>query len=338
LGPVTIRPVEDLGWVAVTDPAAPGALRLLAERAARDVGFEPARSADVALAMTEAASNLERHASDGAIVLQILRDGDAAGLRFIAVDRGPGMADPDRARHDGFSTRGTLGIGLGAIERLASESHLHSVPGRGTVLAAVFWPRGGPPQRDAAAITRPITGEETCGDAYAERRDGPLRSHLLVDGLGHGPLAAAAANTAVQLFGDAPAGPPARLLEWMHARLGGTRGAAAAIAEVDGDRGVARFAGIGNISGWIHDGERRRGMTSHPGILGHQARKFAQFDYELPTGAIVVLHSDGLTEKWDLADYPGLRARHPVLTAATLLRDAGIRHDDASIAVLRASA
>ena len=335
---MTFRPIEDLAWVAVTDPAAPGALRLLAERAARDVGFDAARSADVALAMTEAASNLERHARDGAISLQVLRDGEAAGLRFIAVDRGPGMANTEAARSDGYSTRGTLGIGLGAIERLASDSDMHSVPGRGTVLVATFWPRGAPAQQEAAAITRPITGEEACGDAYAERADGALRRHLLVDGLGHGPLAAVAANTAVQLFGEAPPGPPARLLEWMHARMGGTRGAAAAIAEVDRANGLARFAGVGNISGWIHDGERRRGMLSHPGILGHQARKFADFDYELPMGASVVLHSDGLTEKWDLADYPGLPRRHPVLTAATLLRDAGIRHDDASIAVLRATA
>jgi anti-sigma regulatory factor (Ser/Thr protein kinase) len=338
LGWLSVRPIEDVAWVAITDPASAGALRLLTERVARDVGFGAARAGDVALAVTEAATNLERHARDGAVALQILRHREVAGLRFIALDRGPGIANTATARADGFSTRGTLGIGLGAIERLASESDLHSVPARGTVLVATFWPRDGGSHRSTAAITRPITGEEACGDAYAERVEGAVRTHLLVDGLGHGPLAAAAAHAAVRLFEEAPAGPPARLLEFMHQRLGGTRGAAVGIAELDATSRQARYAGIGNISGWIDDGERRRGMVSHPGIVGHQARKFLQFDYELPPGATLVLHSDGLTDKWDLSNYPGLRNRDPILMAATLLRDAGVRHDDAAVAVVRAPA
>jgi hypothetical protein len=58
-----------------------------------------------------------------------------------------------------------------------------------------------------------------------------------------------------------------------------------------------------------------------------------EFDYPLPDGALVVLHSDGLTERWNLADYPGLTTRAAVTIAATLLRDAGRRRDDASVLV-----
>ena len=53
--------------------------------------------------------------------------------------------------------------------------------------------------------------------------------------------------------------------------------------------------------------------------------------------ASLVLHSDGLTDKWDLGDYPGLTGHAPVVIAATLLRDAARRRDDAAILVARAS-
>jgi hypothetical protein len=48
------------------------------------------------------------------------------------------------------------------------------------------------------------------------------------------------------------------------------------------------------------------------------------------------MHSDGLTDRWDLAPYPGLSERAPVLIAATLLRDHAKRRDDACVLVARA--
>ena len=49
------------------------------------------------------------------------------------------------------------------------------------------------------------------------------------------------------------------------------------------------------------------------------------------------MHSDGVTDKWRLADYPGLAAGHtPLVVATTLLRDAGVRRDDATVLVARA--
>jgi serine phosphatase RsbU (regulator of sigma subunit) len=120
----------------------------------------------------------------------------------------------------------------------------------------------------------------------------------------------------------------------MHERLRPTRGAALAVAAIDYAERTVRFAGIGNVAAWIvhHDG--RQGMISQPGIVGHNVRTpVREATYALPRGSIVVLHSDGLTDRWDLKDYPGLLNRAPVVLAAVLLRDAGIRHDDASILV-----
>src|SRR5689334_22304450 len=92
------------------------------------------RTGEAAIVVTEAATNLHRHAADGALLVRILRVGNRAGLGVVALDAGPGMADTARSAHDGYSTGGTLGIGLGAIERLSSWSQSVSVPGQGTVL------------------------------------------------------------------------------------------------------------------------------------------------------------------------------------------------------------
>ena len=101
--------------------------------------------------------------------------------------------------------------------------------------------------------------------------------------------------------------------------------------------GPVRFAGVGNVAATVIDGGRRRSMVSLPGILGEQRREAREFSYEKSPQALLVLHSDGLTDRWDLAAYPGLVAQPPVMVAATLIRDAAKRHDDASVLVATVS-
>ena len=67
--------------------------------------------------------------------------------------------------------------------------------------------------------------------------------------------------------------------------------------------------------------ERSRHAVSHNGTLGHEARQFRGYQYPWPTGALFVMHSDGLLSHWQIADYPGLIQRHPALIAAVLYRD-----------------
>jgi hypothetical protein len=113
-----------------------------------------------------------------------------------------------------------------------------------------------------------------------------------------------------------------------------TRGAVAAVAELAGER--VRFAGIGNVYAAVVRDTLRQIMVSMPGIVGHQHRDVREFDYAFAPDALVVLHSDGVSDRWRLEDYPGLLTRTPVVVAATLLRDAGHRRDDAAVLVARA--
>jgi serine phosphatase RsbU (regulator of sigma subunit)/CheY-like chemotaxis protein len=72
---------------------------------------------------------------------------------------------------------------------------------------------------------------------------------------------------------------------------------------------------------------------SVPGIPGHQARAIRQFEYDARPGAAIVLHSDGLSNRWNPEARPGLNARDPLVIAAALLAEAGTRRDDAAACV-----
>ncbi|GAB2614164.1 hypothetical protein Aab01nite_70690 [Paractinoplanes abujensis] len=323
-------------WFRVEAAPTASAVRRQAERLAIELALPERRIADLSIVAAEAAGNLVKHADQGVLLLRPVRTGGQAGVEIVAVDSGPGMADLAHSSSDGQSTAGTLGIGLGAITRQATWCDIHSVAGRGTVLTAQVWPADPPAPFWAAGLTRPLTGETVSGDAYAVRDADGRRQVMMCDGLGHGGLAAAAAYQAVRAFTDAPAVPPAAVVEILHRKLNHTRGAAVAVAELDPDAGLVRYAGLGNITGTVISAYGpQRGMVSLPGIAGHQRRQIREYDYPIAPDAIVLMHSDGVADRWSPADYPGLMTHSPLVIAATVLRDAGVRRDDAGVLVAR---
>ena len=184
-----------------------------------------------------------------------------------------------------------------------------------------------------------MSGESVCGDACAIDLRPGAATLMLADGLGHGELAAVASRQAVRSFaGRAADERPAQTLERLDAALRPTRGAAVTIAQLDVAASTVTFAGFGNVAAFVvDDAGERRAFGSTPGIVGNNAKRAREVVMPLPRNALVVLQSDGSTSKWDLQRYPGLRSRDPRLVAATLMRDAAVRHDDASVLVARAS-
>jgi anti-sigma regulatory factor (Ser/Thr protein kinase) len=331
--PLAISAVRDTRWITVEDASAVASCRAAAAALAGTPEFPANRADQLALAVTEAASNLHKHAQAGALLVRACWHAGQSGVEVVTVDGGPGFRDVSAAMRDGHSSAGTLGIGLGAIRRLADFCDVYSVAGHGSALIARFWPVPAEYSPECAGLTRPIIGEIECGDGFAAVRTGEALTAILCDGLGHGPLAAKAAGDALQAVLEDPAEEPAVLLERVHRRLATTRGGAVGIVRVTG--GQARFAGLGNVAAWILAAGERSGMLSVPGIAGHQARTIRQFGYQLPAGAAVVLHSDGLTSRWDIRALPGLENRDPLVIAAELLAEAGVHRDDAGILVLK---
>jgi len=95
----------------------------------------------IATAISEVARNIVIYAGTGEIVLRIVEQGQRRGLAVFARDRGPGIADIDRAMQDGYSTSHGLGIGLPGSKRLMDEFTVASEVGKGTVVSMTKWER-----------------------------------------------------------------------------------------------------------------------------------------------------------------------------------------------------
>lgn len=305
---------------------------------ATSLGFNETKQGELALIVTELANNLLRHASHGELFLRAMEAEEVSGVEILAVDKGPGMASVSQCLRDGYSTAGTPGNGLGAINRLSQLLEIYSRPGEGTVLLSQLWSKP-PPTRPAptlmthSVINRPKPGQEVCGDFWGAEQQPNRHLFFLADGLGHGPEAATASRDAVRAFRKHAALRPKEILEAVHAALHGTRGAAAAVAEINLAKQEVCFAGIGNIAGTIVTPTQSQSMVSHNGIVGHQVRKVQEFFYPWIPEGILVLHSDGLSSRWQLERYPGLMVRHPGLIAGVLYRDFKRDNDDATVLV-----
>jgi anti-sigma regulatory factor (Ser/Thr protein kinase) len=337
----------------VHDSSQVSATRREAATFATRLGFGEQRASQVTLVVSELASNLVKHAREGQILLRALpAQGTHGGIEILAIDRGPGLRSVTESLRDGHSTSGSLGAGLGAIDRQSDLFDVFSQPSVGTVVLSRIW--DGEPREPAtpegfklAAISVAMPGESCCGDGWAADL-GPYQADVFVaDGLGHGPGAAEAAIAAIKVFEDAhlsrssaesprDARAPAEIVDDVHQALRPTRGAAVSAARLDRDRHVVRFAGLGNVSGAIVTPDRRRtNLASMNGTAGHIARRVQEFSYPLTAGCTLVMHSDGLSTHWNPADYPDLWTRDPALIAGALYRDHNRRRDDATIVVVQ---
>jgi anti-sigma regulatory factor (Ser/Thr protein kinase) len=325
--------------IEVTEAGHSGEAQRRATALVSALGFGTEDAGKVAIVASELAKNLVKHTSDGGeILLTPVERSAECGIEIVAVDGGPGIANLADALRGASPISGTPGTGLGAVSELA-EIDVHSAAGEGTVVLARLW-SGSRSPHDADAVRLggvcvPYADAEACGDAWAAEQDGQRLRVVLADGLGHGEHAAAASAAAVRVFRDRPERSPTEHVEAMHDALRLTRGATIAVLEADLASGVVRYAGVGNIAAAIVSGEESRALVSNNGTVGHSLPRLQEFEYELPHGATLVLHSDGLGSRWRLDRYAGVGRRDPAVIAALLRRDFDRKSDDVTVVVAR---
>lgn len=309
------------------------AVQVAADRArtlARECGLPGALPDHAAVLASELATNIDKHARDGAIYLQPSPRGD--GLDVVAVDRGPGIADIPLSFTDGYTTTRTLGAGLGTVLRTATDFTLRSEPGRGTLAHA--WLTDTPGHQHPVGVgglCLPATGEEVSGDGYAVARHDGVWTGLVLDGLGHGPEAATATRRAVRTFRADPDLPPAELLTALHKALRHSRGAAATVVRVY--PGYVEHCGIGNIRVVTCSREGiARQFTGQPGIVGYNMP--TPRTMQLERAAAVLVHTDGIDHRWTRDVPPAQLRLPPTLLAASLMHSHRRHRDDATALVL----
>lgn len=314
--------------VDVDEATQVGSARRAAARMAESSRLSDVAAGQLGLVVVELATNLLKHAQRGRLFLRGEGEGEQANVDVVAIDRGPGM-DLERCFRDGFSTGGTSGTGLGAVTRAATLFDAWS-DARGSVLFARIGSREGA-RRGSLSVA--VQGERESGDAWQFVETGQGWSAAVVDGLGHGAGAAAASAVAIDVHRDVPDA-PARCLSLVHERSRATRGSACAIVTRDAQLGMLVSAGVGNVAMTVVGADDARGIAGQNGTLGLACPTVREQRQEIPAGALVVMHTDGLSGRWSLRDYPGLRMRHPQVIAAVLFRDAQRPRDDATILVV----
>jgi anti-sigma regulatory factor (Ser/Thr protein kinase) len=324
-------------FVPVTDTSSVGEVRRVALLAAQRLGFDETRCGEFALLGTESARNVLIHGGGGQVVIAGIKDGNEPVARILAMDKGPGIANVPQAMSDGYSTAGTMGAGLGAMKRKSTTLELFTGK-QGTIVLMELGKAVVRDKLQIAGLAVPYPGERVCGDGWTFHHSNERMMVLVVDGLGHGIEAAEAAQEAIATFHKRVELSPAEILGYVHDALRKTRGAVAAIAEIRPKEKTLRYVGVGNISAVLLSGGASRSLVSHNGTLGMTIAKIQEFSVEWPADGVLVLHSDGLQTRWDLAGYAGLMVRHPAVIGGALLRDFRRQRDDASVVVVKAAA
>lgn len=306
----------------------------------RSAGLDETEAGRVALIATELANNLVQHAGGGRLLLQIFPKDDGKEVELLSIDSGPGM-NVEQSLRDGHSTGGTAGQGLGAVTRASDDFEIYSRPGKGTVMMSrvrtaadrtqpmpqVKWKWG--------AISTPAPGETAIGDTWRLIPNGDDMCIMVADGLGHGPLAAEASQSAASVLESEQFGSLVSFFTRAHTALRPTRGAAVAAALCPGTGNNLQFAGVGNISASVisRSGTSKH-LMSNNGTVGAEMRPVQTLTYDWNVGDRIILHSDGLTTRWSHRDYPNIMEYHPAIMNALLFRDHVRGKDDATVVIL----
>jgi serine/threonine-protein kinase RsbT len=131
--------IADEVQVPITSETDIVAVRQSGRDLAEHYGLHAIDLVSVATAVSELARNIVRYAARGVIVLRLVDDYDKRGVEVQAADDGPGIRDVALAMRDGFSTSGSLGLGLPGVRRLMDEFEIRSEFGKGTTVTARKW-------------------------------------------------------------------------------------------------------------------------------------------------------------------------------------------------------
>lgn len=318
----------------------------LAGRTARETtlaaGMDEVTAEEMQIVARELASNLVRHAGGGRMVITAVDGQGRRGIQMTTEDRGPGLPDADQAFEDGYSSAGSLGYGLGTVNRLCDELKVTSPveAGTGTRIVCRRWLRTSeathPPRPlDVGAASQPRPGEKVNGDAFVicSRETSMLVG--IIDGVGHGEHARRA-SFAARGYIERHAGQPlGDLFEGVGRACRATRGVVMGLARLDWQRASMSHASVGNIEARLNTEREGRRFVVRRGILGFNAPSPVITDHPWGASGILVIHSDGLSNRWSWEDDPALWSQSADAIARGLLRKFGNSEDDTTVLVVK---
>ena len=318
------------------------AARGQAEEMALLLGFDETSSQEIVLAVSELATNLINHAGEGELELHQVSLAGCKGIEVVSKDRGPGIADPESAQRDNFSSSGSLGCGLGAVNRLMDTLEILPLKRRlhGTHIKCRRWVRGpeagkGACPMEVGAASRPFPGMEVNGDACFIRHWGEHFLVGVIDGLGHGKYARIASDKAVACLDRSFHKPLGDIFHEVHEHCRATRGVVMALARFHWTRRSIEFASVGNVE--LRTLPRIDKSLFFPtrGILGNNFANPKVVECPWEPDGVMALHSDGVSSRWTWEDLPSPGFITASGLAGEMLGRLGSDKDDATVVVVK---
>ena len=132
------NPGDDI-QIELCEPSDNARVVYAARRLAASLGFNVVNQSLIATAASELSTNIIRYAGKGEVILRTVRDSNRTGIEIVALDKGPGIGNIDRAMEEHFSSGNGLGLGLPSVRRIMDEFSITSGPGQGTTIIARKW-------------------------------------------------------------------------------------------------------------------------------------------------------------------------------------------------------
>lgn len=309
-------------------------------RKALEAGMSELKINQIDLIVAEMTSNLFKYSDDGELLLGVFSNGGSPYVELISIDNGPGMINPSRMMQDGVSTSNTLGHGLGSMKRLSDVFELYSQIGWGTIVLSRVYNDPEQAKVKAKVIINPIVvfkpGETTSGDGFTFKKTDKYLKMMLADGLGHGPEANHAINEAAAAFKVFPDYSPSATIRFIHQAIKKTRGAVINILCYDYAKRMWSSVGVGNIAARMSGPVNFKNHMSYNGIVGHNIpntlndQEYAADEYNQ-----VMLCSDGIKTRIDMARYPMMYKYDLTILAAAIYKDHARRNDDMSVVIAK---
>ena len=187
-----------------------------------------------------------------------------------------------------------------------------------------------------SVASRALQGEAESGDFYVAVKTDTGMVVAVIDGLGHGVEAAAAARVAVRKVETSRDEPLPTLMRHCHEALVGTRGAVMSIASFDAASRNMTWVGVGNVAGVLFhvedDGRITRSALIAPGgIVGRELPALRAQTLPVGPGDTIILATDGISTGF--VDQPPDAG--PQQMADRILTAFGKGTDDALVLVAR---
>jgi anti-sigma regulatory factor (Ser/Thr protein kinase) len=316
--------------------------RRQAVQMAQVLKFSDIAQAEVEIAVSELGTNIVKHAGARGVLSVAPCEDSAQKIQGIKITARNLVPSGDRAALDnsglmrvgGVSTTGTLGIGVSGVRRLMDEFRVETDHHGCLVITALKWPaRVDGDRAGCSVMARPCPGESQSGDAYYVRH---LHRRLLfgvIDGLGHGPEAHAAALIAVKTIDLYRHEPLENIMRRCHMALKGSRGAAMSLGLLDHSTRLLQHLGVGNVETRIYVGDKIVRPMLFNGTLGVVQPHLRVAVHPFARGMILAMYSDGISDKFEI-DGP-LRRRSPQEISHYILTHFSRPRDDSTVLVIK---